>query len=46
MERRGAVVGKADARPDGREFESRPIRDVRLRSWAKHFTTNYPCLLG
>ena len=25
--------------PEGREFESRPIRDVRLCSRAKHFTT-------
>ena len=36
VERRGGVVSESDARPKGREFESRPIRDVRLCSWAKH----------
>ena len=46
VERRGGVVSESDARPEGREFESRPIRDVRLCSRAKHFTTNCPCLLG
>ena len=35
-----------DARPEGRAFEFQPIRDVRLCSWAKHFTTNCPCLIG
>ena len=30
--RRGGVVGESDARP----FESRPVRDVRLCSRAKH----------
>ena len=44
--RRGGVVSESDARPEGREFEFRPIRDTRLCSWAKHFTTNCPCLLG
>ena len=38
--RRGGVGSKSDARPEGRQFEFRPIRDVRLCSWAKHFTTN------
>ena len=44
--RRGGVVSESDDRPEGREFESRPIRHMRLCSWAKHFTTNCPCLLG
>ena len=29
VERRGGVVSESDARPEGREFEFRPIRDVR-----------------
>ena len=37
VERRGGVVSESDARPEGRGFESRPIRDVRLCSWAKHY---------
>ena len=44
--RRGVVVREPDARLEGREFESRPSRDVRLCSWARHFTTICPCLLG
>ena len=32
VERRGGVVSESDARPEGREFESRPIRDARLCS--------------
>ena len=36
VERRGGVVSESDARPEGRAFESRPIRDARLCSWAKH----------
>ena len=46
LKRRGGVVSELDARPEGRAFESRPIRDARLCSWAKHFTTNCPRLLG
>ena len=46
VERRGGVVSESDAWPKGRAFESRPIRNVRLCSWAKHSTTNCPCLLG
>ena len=34
------MVSESDARPEGRAFESRPIRDARLCSWTKHFTTN------
>ena len=35
---RGGVVSESDARPESRAFESRPIRDVSLCSWAKHYS--------
>ena len=32
--RRGGLASESNARPEGREFESWPIRDARLCSWA------------
>ena len=37
---------ESDARPEGHAFESQPIRDVRLCSWAQYLTTNCPCRIG
>ena len=36
VRRRDGVGSEADARPEGRALESRPIRDARLCFWAKH----------
>ena len=38
MAHRGAVVSESDARPEGRQFKSRLIRDVSLCSWARVFS--------
>ena len=35
---RHLMVSELDSRPRGRAFKSWPIRDVRLCSWANHFT--------
>ena len=37
---RGGDVSESDARPEGRAFKSRPICDVRLCSWEKHYRTS------